>query len=74
MGDKMRSNSPDQDPDLTVPLQVLLPVTLAAATYTFARAYVVLESSCNPTRNAGECLPLDKLDEVCASLLDIQKH
>lgn len=43
-GDKLRNNCPNQDPDLTVPLRALLPVTMVAASYCIARAYVVLDS------------------------------
>ena len=42
--DVWRNNSPDQDPDMTVKLKALLPVTVAAIIYCFARSYVLMES------------------------------
>jgi hypothetical protein len=43
----LRNNSPDHDADLTVPLKAIIPITLLAASYTVARAYILLEDLVN---------------------------
>ncbi|ELR09976.1 hypothetical protein VC83_06378 [Pseudogymnoascus destructans] len=43
----LRNNSLDRDPDLTVPLKAILPITLFAASYTIARAYILIEDLVN---------------------------
>lgn len=40
---KVRNNSLDQDPALTVPLKALLPATLTGIIYVLARAYIIVE-------------------------------
>jgi len=40
---KLRNNSPDNDPDLDVPLALLIPVTVISAFYCLLRLYVVVE-------------------------------
>ncbi len=40
---RVRNNSPDDDPQLDVPLKIILPATLMAATYCICRAYIYVE-------------------------------
>lgn len=40
---KIRNNSPDQDPALTIPLRALIPTTFTAIIYLLARAYILIE-------------------------------
>ena len=47
VGNKLRNNSTDHDPLLSVPLKALLPVTCFAVVYCFACAYVLLEDFVN---------------------------
>jgi hypothetical protein len=36
----LRNNSPDKDPSLSVPLTLLIPVTITCSVYSFCRAYI----------------------------------
>lgn len=40
---KMRNNSPAQDPNLEIPLRVLIPLTIICACYCLCRMYVLIE-------------------------------
>ena len=40
---KVRNNTLDQDPALTVPLKALLPATLTGIIYVLARVYIIVE-------------------------------
>jgi hypothetical protein len=42
-----RNNSPDRDPALDVPLKAIIPITLFAACYIVARAYILIEDLVN---------------------------
>jgi hypothetical protein len=42
--ERIRNNSPNKDPNLSVPLKALLPVTSVAAVYCIARGFVVIEA------------------------------
>ncbi|KAK1710799.1 hypothetical protein BDP67DRAFT_520873 [Colletotrichum lupini] len=42
---KWRNISPDQNPDMAVPLRVVIPTTIFCALYVFCRAYFYLEDS-----------------------------
>lgn len=44
---RLRNNSPANDPDLTVPLKAILPITLFAAMYLTARGYVLVDDIVN---------------------------
>lgn len=43
----LRNNSPGHEPALIVPLKALIPVTIAGACYSFARAYIIVEDFIN---------------------------
>jgi hypothetical protein len=41
--DRVRNISPDQDPEMALPLRVIVPVTMVCAVYTLGRAYLYVE-------------------------------
>ena len=43
IADKLRNNSPQHDPGLSVPLKAILPIGVVAAVYVFARGFIILE-------------------------------
>ncbi len=40
---RMENNSPDRDPNLRVPLVILIPLTILCAVYTLARVFILVE-------------------------------
>jgi hypothetical protein len=43
----LHNNSVDHDPNLTVPLKAIIPVTIFAASYLLARGYIIIEDLVN---------------------------
>jgi hypothetical protein len=43
----IRNNSPDHDPNLRVPLEAIIPITLFAASYVLARGFILIEDLVN---------------------------
>lgn len=42
---RLRNNSPDHDPSLTIPLRMLVPSSILCLLYVFSRAYILLEDA-----------------------------
>jgi len=42
---RLRNNSPDHDPTLTIPLRMLVPSSILCLLYVFSRAYILLEDA-----------------------------